>query len=371
MFQSLFFRKIFTVFLLTATVTLQAYALSDNTSAESLAKDIISVTEIGENGNIDSIHKKADSINSLISPKAIMDALRQSAASEFSKVSSVFAGMFALILLSALFTCMGDSFSHKNGFSFISVLLAVLITLHPVTNIIELTKATCDRLSAFMLSFIPAISAMSAAGGNTVSASTGAILCSSGLAFLEILSSRLLIPATKICVSLCAVSAVGKGADLSPVSSFIKNTCMWISGLIMTIFCGVLSLQTFISTGADSLAMKGIKFTAAKLIPVAGGMVSESLKTVVAGAGYVKSVAGTAAIAYIIYSVMPTVCGILAVKLLFYVSGLFASLSGQKELQSYLVSASSALNLLYSVCAVLCASFIIMLAIFIKTAVSV
>ena len=139
----------------------------------------------------------------------------------------------------------------------------------------------------------------------------------------------------------------------------------------MTVFCGVLSLQTFISAGADSLAMRGMKFTAAKLIPVAGGMVSESLKTVVAGAGYVKSVAGTAAITYIIYAIMPTLCGILAVKLLFYLSGIFASLSGQKELQTYLNSVGSALNLLYAVCAVLCASFIIMLAIFIKTSVSV
>ncbi len=321
--------------------------------------------------NMEDVEKTADKVLEALNPKKLLCEIKDSVTNSIKEIAGAFSGVFAVIFMSALFSCIGESFSQKNLFSSAALLFLILITLSPIIGCIELMQKTCEKLCTFMLSFIPAISAVSAASGNTVSASGSAVICSSALTFLQLLSSRLLIPGTKICVSLCAVSALGKGADLSGISSFIKSICMWISGIIMTVFCGVLSLQSFIGAGADSLAMRGIKFTAAKLIPVAGGMVSESLKTVVAGAGYIKSVAGGAAIAYIIYAIMPALAGVLSVKLLFYLGGMCSRLTGQKELQSYLDSASSAINLLYAVCAVCSASFIVMLAIFMRTSVTV
>ncbi len=378
MLQSSFIRHTIVVisvfFLLFQTVLAQNTNENLSDIAES-SREFISHSIKGSKSNsisdMEDIEKKADEILDATSPKKLLYAIKKSLSNAVKQITGAFTGVFAIIFLSALFSCIAESFSQKNMFSSAAVLLIILITLSPVTQCIQLVNETCEKLCTFMISFIPTISAVSSAGGNTVSSSTSAVICSSALAFLQLLSSRLLIPGTKICVSLCAVSALGKASNLSGISSFIKSLCMWISGIIMTVFCGVLSLQSFIGAEADSLAMRGIKFTAAKLIPVAGGMVSESLKTVVAGAGYIKSVAGGAAIAYIIYTIMPALACVLAIKLLFYLAGLCSKLTGQKELQGYIDSASSAVNLLYAVCAIYSASFIVMLAIFIRTSVTV
>lgn len=343
-------------------------------TASGANKDLIKIIEEHDENSInsiDNIQKKADKLLELMSPEKILDTVKESILSNLSKMSISFTGTFVIIFISAILCCISQSFSEKSAFTLTTILFLILITLIPVSKCIDIITQTNEKLCAFMLSFIPSISAISAAGGNTISASASAVVCSSALSFLQILSSRLLIPGTKICVCFCAVGALGKNSELSGISSFIKSLCMWFSGIIMTIFCGVLSLQSFIGSGADSIAMRGLKFTAARLIPVAGGMISESLKTVIAGAGYIKGVAGTAAICYIIYTLLPAICSILCIKLLLYISGMCSRITGQKELQGYLDSLSCAVNMLFCVCAISCASFIVMLAIFMNTAVNI
>ena len=146
---------------------------------------------------------------------------------------------------------------------------------------------------------------------------------------------------------------------------------MWGAGLIMTLFCGILSIQTHISCGADTLALKGVKFTAARLIPVAGGMISESLKTVLAGVSFIRGISGAAGIAFILYSVIPPIAAVLVLKLICIIGSMCAKIMGISPQCSYLEALHGTLNLLFAVLMCCAASFIIMLAIFMKTAVSV
>ncbi len=357
---------IFFVYLFTFFVC----AFDTHNTADELESNAYSLSADIENYADQNTVSKANEIMTALSPKSIANAVLQSLRDNISIFRRYFLYIFAVILISGIFSVISNSFYSSDLFDFISVLFMIILTLGPIGNCIEYVIESTGRLCTFMTSFIPSMTVIYTAGGSTSAAASSAIICSGATAILQILGTNLIIPGVKVCVCLCAVSGLCKNINLSGVSSFIKSTCMWLSGLVMTLFCGILSLQTSLQTGADTLALKGVKFTASRLIPVAGGMVSESLKTVLSGVAFVRKISGACGIAFILYCVIPPVASVLVFKLICSVCSLMCGIFGVNSLGGYLNGLNSSLTLLLSIVLCCTVSFIIMLAIFMKTAVN-
>ncbi len=315
--------------------------------------------------------KMADQAASSLSPKNIFQNAYENFLSSIKVFWKYFMYILGIILISAIFSGISDGFVNESIFEFVSILLLVSVTLIPISNCVNYVVQCTSRLCDFMTSFIPSMTVIYTAGGSTSTAASSAIICSSAITVLQLIGTRFVIPGAKICVCLTAISSLCKNVNLSGVSSFIKSTCMWISGLVMTLFCGILSVQTSLQTGTDTLALKGVKYSAARFIPVAGGMVSESLKTVLSGVAFVRGVSGALGIAFIIYCIIPPLASIVVFKFICSVSAVMAKLSGCGVQSAYLEGLNSALTLLLSIVLCCAVAFIIMLAIFMKTTVNV
>lgn len=316
--------------------------------------------------------EKAEEVRKAFDFNSIFGAVKDALFSGIKAYSKYFAGICAIVLISAVFGAVNSSFSaYSDVFSFAGVLFLVYFTLIPISSCIETISDSVSRLCAFMASFIPSMGAIYAAGGNTSAAAGNAAVCTCAVTVLQLIGSKFVIPGVKVCVCLASVGALCRKVDLGGVSSFIKNCCMWLSGIVMTLFCGILSIQTMFETSADTLALKGVKFSAARLIPVAGGMVSESLKTVLSGVSFIRATSGACAAAFILYLVIPPICTLAVFKLICSIGSACARLCGLSVQCGYLDSLNGALNILLSVLLCCSASFIIMLAIFIKTAVAI
>ena len=316
--------------------------------------------------------EKAEQVRKAFDFESIADAVKNAFLSGLKAYSKYFAGICAIITISAVFSAVNSSFSaYSDVFSFTGVLFLVYFTLIPINSLIESMSDSVSRLCAFMTSFIPSMSAIYVAGGNTSAAAGNAAVCTCAVTVLQLINSKFVIPGVKICICLASVGALCKKVDLGGVASFVKNCCMWLSGTVMTLFCGILSVQTMLETSADTLALKGIKFSAARFIPVAGGMVSESLKTVLSGVSFIRTTSGACAVAFILYLVIPPICTLAVFKLICSVGSACARLCGLSVQHGYLDGLNCALSILLSVLLCCSASFIIILAIFIKTAVTI
>ena len=117
--------------------------------------------------------------------------------------------------------------------------------------------------------------------------------------------------------------------------------------------------------------MKGLKYGAARLIPIAGGMVSESLRTVISSITTVKTVSGVSGIIIIIYAVVPPLCTLLCAKFYFCILSALAKGTNQTQSARYLDALSSILSIMLSLMLGCASAFIIMLGIFMKTGVSI
>ena len=116
--------------------------------------------------------------------------------------------------------------------------------------------------------------------------------------------------------------------------------------------------------------MKGLRYSASKLIPIAGGLISDSMRTVISSVGFIKSASGIGGIIFIIYTIIPPICALIMTKLLFSLTSAFAKAVDAKGFSGICEGICNVLNILSALMLSLGAAFIIMLTLFIKTAVT-
>lgn len=280
--------------------------------------------------------------------------------------------MTAIIFVSSVIGVFRDNLSSGGDLLEYSALACTIIAAFTLVRpLISAVSTFISRYVAFMTSMIGTMALLLSSSGGAVSALTTSSASAYAIGVTQIFSSGVIVPCVKIIVALSAIGALSKNVDLSGITSFIKSFCTWGIGVLFAVFGGLHSVTVKIASSADSLAMRSIRFTSAKLIPVAGNMVSESLKSVIAGINMIKSVTGGFGIAYVLYTVIPPLCSVLIVKFIILACSFLAKLVGEKKHAAFLDGVGGALNVLLACVIFASVSGILIFAVFISTAINV
>lgn len=316
----------------------------------------------------DLISEESKKATEALHPKNILSYLIKSIKDAFNGTYTPFISLVSVILISSVLSVFKDNLlGTSDYFDYITLLVTMLLSFSLITPLIEKVSSYLEKFVSFMVSMIGSMAVLLGALGGAASAAVS----SSSAAFItgitQVFSVNVVLPCIKVIVAISAVSALSKSIDLSGVINFVKNFCTWGLGVLFAVFGGVHSAAVKISSGADTLAVRGIRFTAARLIPVAGNMISESLRTVVSGINVIKGASGGLGIAFVLYSLIPAVCAVLNVKLIILSASFCSKLMGQRKHTGFLEGINSALNILLAVCLFSSVSGILIFAVFIGT----
>lgn len=324
-----------------------------------------------EPSQLDKAAENAKKFTEALSIRKIFDALTLNLSDALRALSLSFGISAAVILISGVFKLFERRFSaYTEIFGTVASSILILCCLSALNKCFTIVEQSLSRICSHMISFIPTAAALLASSGNTITSGLGAFSSSFYIGALQLISSSLILPLIKaICVLTCA-DLLCRQVKLLGITSFLKTACLWIIGLSFTVLTGILSLQTVLSSGADKLALKGIRYSAAKLIPVAGGMISESLKTVIASMTYIKSVTGVGVLVFMVYTVITPLCAILALKIFFSIMSALAKITELSTAVALFDVLSVGTNILAALLAECFVSFTVFVGIFIKVAVS-
>lgn len=281
--------------------------------------------------------------------------------------------LFSLIAVIAV-SAVVEIFSQNLGgasrlLTYAALLSDIGICMSAANPLILSVSDFVGKLSSFMTSMTGTMTVLLYSSGNASAAAAS----SASAAFIadcaHLCAVRVILPSVKIAVALCAVNSLSSAVDLGGIINFIRSFCTWGLGVIFAVFGGVHSAAVKVTSSTDSIAVRGIRFSAARLVPIAGNMISESLNTVIAGMNVIKTTAGGLGIAYVIYTAIPVLLSVLAVKLTIMCGIFCARLFGVRSHMYFLESISSSLNILTAVCVFTSAAEIIIFAVFMNTAV--
>lgn len=269
------------------------------------------------------------------------------------------AQVVGLLLLSAVAEALRRSFRSEALSRIVSlgVSCAVFATiLSTLYGQLQKVSRFLTGLNTLVNALLPLMAALHVMGGNVAVA---AVQNSSLMLFLSVcenVCNRTVIPMTGICLALTLTSVFAPSLSLKGLTKVIKDTYAKTLGFIMLLLSFVLSTQTVLRAASDSLTARAAKFLAGNLIPVVGGAVGDSLRTVASGVSFLKSTVGVGAIIVLIVMLLPVLVSLLLTRLSFRLSLAVADLLGcetESKILGELVGIYGTLIAVVSMCSVL------------------
>ncbi|MBE6553282.1 MAG: hypothetical protein E7666_02955 [Ruminococcaceae bacterium] len=245
--------------------------------------------------------------------------------------AKMLASVCGLLLLSAILRIMRTSIGNERlgaAFSLCSTLAITLALLRESYLPLADMMAYFQMLGNLTLAAIPLMGALYAMGGNV----SAAVASSGGLAaymtVLEQLVGKSILPFCGICMAFALVRALDPSIRLGALSNTVKKQYSTALGFLMMLLLAMLAAQTTLGAKGDSLTMRSVKFAAGNLIPVVGGSVSELLRTLSAGIGYLRGTVGICATLLLLLTLLPTLIELLLLRGVWQLAASFADLLG-------------------------------------------
>ncbi len=269
-------------------------------------------------------------------------------------------------ILSAASLCSGKL--SKLCSAGVGILCSVLI-FERLGAVFDETSAALLEINRFFSALIPVMSAVTVAGGGTSTAAVGAVGMNFTLSLVGGLGGALLTAVAGFGFAMGMLSSFGH-EGISSVVRGVRNFFMWLLGIATALIMGTLSLQTVVSSAADSAAMRTAKYAASGMIPVVGGAVSGALSTLASGLSYVKGVIGAGAVWVIISILLAPLSVLLLYRLALSLTVSFAEFVGSAAVREPFSAFRASLDSLIAVYSLSMLLYIFEIILFVKSGVA-
>ena len=199
-------------------------------------------------------------------------------------------------------------------------------------NVVSILTTLMQVISPFLMSVLIATGSIT---------STGIIqpmllFLASAIGFIV---NYVVIPFFTISVALNVISSISENLKLDKMSRLFNSSAIWIVSILLTIFLGVLSLETSLTSSVDSLAVKTTQTAMSNFVPVVGKFFSDSFETVVGATKVVSRVGGTIGIiSVIIVSIVPVIKILSVMVIYMLLSAFIEPLCSEDSIVKYISS---------------------------------
>lgn len=273
------------------------------------------------------------------------------------------AQMFGIIILYAAANLSHRLAKYKNALSYIFMLITAAGVLLPMFSLISSVTAAIKGTATFMTSFVPIYAGILTVGGRGLTASGMSFLLLFAAEAVNMIASFVILPLMGCYLGMGLVSGITTGGGALALGETVKKAATWLFSLALTVFLGLLSIQTAVNASADSAGLRTVKFVLSSLVPVTGGALSESMTTLTSSMKLLRSSIGMYGVLALGIGVLPVVLELLLWRLSLFLVGAAAELFGVKEGVDLFKCADHVLSTLLGVILFTASLFIISLAV--------
>lgn len=273
------------------------------------------------------------------------------------------AQMLGMIVLYAVANLSDRIAAYKNALSYIFMLIAAAGVLLPMFSLISSVTAAIKGTAAFMTSFVPIYAGILTVGGRGLTASGMSFLLLFAAEGVNLIASFVIVPLMGCYLGMGLVGGIMQGGGAIALGETVKKASTWLFSLALTVFLGLLSIQTAVNASADSAGLRTVKFVLSSLVPVTGGALSESMTTLTSSMKLLRSSVGMYAVLALGITVLPIILELLLWRITLFLVTAVAELFGVKEGADLFKCADHVLSTLLGVILFTASLFIISLAV--------
>lgn len=252
------------------------------------AEEILSGLARGE--NIFSVHE-------------ILDRGVQLLAGEVRSTLKILIFIPVIAVLTTYLTNIQDNFESKGATKaafFVCYLIIAGLATAAFLEVVQSGKEVIGNISVFMRILVPVSLVTLASSGALASATTFEMIFMGVIEVTQWIIDKFFIPVILMAAAISLVNNLSENLNAEKLVQFMNKTTKWGIGIVMTLFVGIMGLHGVVAGSADGLTVKVTKFAAANLIPMVGGILSESVETVMNCSVVIKNSVGVLGIIFVI-----------------------------------------------------------------------
>lgn len=228
-----------------------------------------------------------------LTPQLLFRAVWESILEQLRAPVRLLVSLVGILVLCAMLESFGAAFSAGGADAVLGVVITVFISsiiIDPIVSCIVDAREVIRDFATFILSFIPVFAGVVTASGQPMTGTAYNLLVFWMCQMTAQLVTAVFLPLLSAYLALSVVSVVCPKLELGGFIGGIKTFVTWSLGLILTVFIGLMSIQSVVASSGDSVAVKTTKFFIGSMIPVVGGALSDLF---VAAQGCIQLVKGT------------------------------------------------------------------------------
>ncbi len=268
-----------------------------------------SIASVMPKFSMESLLEKTSTGESIFSVGELFSRILELLLGEIRKTLKLLIFIPAISVLNTLISGTGAGFRSKGAGDaafFVSYVVLAGIAATAFLEAVRCGKVAIENIALFMRGLIPVSLASLAAGGAVISATTFEIVLMSVIEITELAVEKFFLPLVMMSAALNVANNISTSVNAEKLVGLLNRTVKWGMGIMMTLFVGVTGLQGIASGSADGLTAKVTKFAASNLIPMVGGILAETVETVMNCSVVIKNAVGVVGIiTVVLLSVLP------------------------------------------------------------------
>ena len=215
----------------------------------------------------------------------------------------VLAGVLVIVVIHSILKNISEGLENKGIAQityYVQYILIVTLIMTNFVQIIEIIRESIQNLVNFMNLLVPILITLMITTGGIVSANLIQPILLFIITFIGNLITGIIIPLVLISTSLGIVSKISDKVQIDKLSKFFKSSVVWVLGVVLTIFVGLLSVEGSLSSNVDGITAKTAKAAVSSFIPVVGKILGDAVDTVIGCSSILKNATGIIGIIIII-----------------------------------------------------------------------
>ena len=245
-----------------------------------------------------------------------------------------------------------DSISEIAFYACYALMIIVLTRTFIIS--LDLAKDIITEISCFMSKLLPILVVMlGVAGGFTESATMDPIVLGTTIIIPKIYLN-IILPLILITFVLQFTNNISTEPKISNLCSLVKSAVLWIQGLILTVYIGLLTVRGITASTIDAVTLKTAKFTIDNFIPIVGKTFSDAITSVAGYSLIIKNAIGSVGLIVLILIIIYPIIKIFLSSIILKISSSLLEPIADKRITKAVFSAGDSLVLILS--SVLCVS---------------
>lgn len=324
---------VITVLLILIFLTHNTYATEESLSQEDIMQsqqedlDINSFIDEADKYTAD-IYEDIDmgelfssAITGSIDNESILKSIIKAIGGEVLDSITVLGSILVIIVIHSILKSLSDGLENKGIAQityYVQYILIVTLIMTNFVQILDIVRESIQSLVGFMNSLIPIMITLMITTGSIVSANLIQPIILFLITFIGNFLTGIIIPLILVSTALGIVSKISDRVQVDKLSKFFKSSVVWILGVILTIFVGVVSIEGTLSSSVDGITAKTAKAAVSSFIPVVGKILGDAVDTVIGCSSILKNATGIVGVIILIGIAIVPIIKLVALMAIYY-----------------------------------------------------